>query len=398
MRKAGFRRALVGELAQALGRNMPFLHIITGPRQTGKTTAARQVAEGWAGEVHIAAADTSLPPGPEWVRAQWEIADLKRRNGRKVLLVLDEVQKVRGWSESVKALWDRDAGKKPVLRVILLGSSALLVQKGLSESLAGRFMPYRCGHWSWGEMREAFGWGLEDWLFFGGYPGAARLKGDPDAWARYVSESLVETVLARDVLQMSTVAKPALLRHLFALTAAFPAQILSYNKMLGQLQDAGNTTTLAHYLRLLEAAFLVSGLERFTGGKAQKRGSSPKLVAWNNALVNALRGEDPDVARKDRAWRGRLVENAAGAHLLNGLEPSRHRLLYWRQDDLEVDYVLKTPKDLWAIEIKSGRAAKPEGLAHFLKIHPQARPLIVGPGGLSLEEFFLTPPKDLFRR
>jgi hypothetical protein len=375
---------------------MPFLHIITGPRQTGKTTAARQVAEGWAGEVHVAAADTALPPGPEWVRAQWEIADLKRRNGRKVLLILDEVQKVRGWSESVKALWDRDAGKKPVLRVILLGSSALLVQKGLSESLAGRFMPYRCGHWGWGEMRGAFGWGLEDWLFFGGYPGAARLKGDPDAWARYVSESLVETVLARDVLQMSTVAKPALLRHLFALTAAFPAQILSYNKMLGQLQDAGNTTTLAHYLRLLEAAFLVSGLERFTGGKGQKRGSSPKLVAWNNALVNALRGDAPAMAREDRAWRGRLIENAAGAHLLNGLEQSRYRLFYWRQGDLEVDYVLKTPKDLWAIEIKSGRAGKAEGIAQFLRLHPQARPLIVGPGGLALEEFFMTPAKELF--
>jgi len=303
VKKAGFRRALVGELTAALGKGLPFLHIITGPRQTGKTTAAKQVAEGWAGEVHIAAADSALPPGPEWVRAQWEIADLKRRSGRKVLLILDEVQKVRGWSESVKALWDRDGGTKPALRVILLGSSALLVQKGLSESLAGRFMPYRCGHWSWGEMREAFGWGLEDWLFFGGYPGAARLKGDPDAWARYVSESLVETVLARDVLQMSAVTKPALLRHLFALTAAFPAQILSYNKMLGQLQDAGNTTTLAHYLQLLEAAFLVSGLERFTGGKGQKRGSSPKLVAWNNALVNDLRSEDPAVARVDRLSR-----------------------------------------------------------------------------------------------
>jgi hypothetical protein len=246
-------------------------------------------------------------------------------------------------------------------------------------------------------MREAFGWDLEDWLFFGGYPGAARLKDDPDGWGRYVAESLVETVLARDVLQMSQVSKPALLRHLFALTAAFPAQILSYNKMLGQLQDAGNTTTLAHYLSLLEAAFLVSGLERFTGGKAQKRGSSPKLVAWNNALVNALRGDAPSAARLDRAWRGRLVENAAGAHLLNGLEPSRHRLFYWRQGDLEVDYVLKTPKDLWAIEVKSGRAGKPEGLAHLLKLHPQARPLIVGAGGLPLEEFFLTPPCDLFR-
>ena len=397
MKKASFQRALVGELSGALGKGMPFIHIITGPRQTGKTTAAKQVAEAWNGEVQYSVADSPLPPGPEWIKAQWELAEVKRRNGRKVLLILDEVQKVRGWSESVKYLWDRDSGKKSSLSVVLLGSSALLVQKGLSESLSGRFMPYRCGHWSWQEMRGAFGWGMEDWLFFGGYPGSARLKEEPESWARYVSESLVETVLARDVLQMASVAKPALLRHLFALTAAFPAQILSYNKMLGQLQDAGNTTTLAHYLRLLESAFLMSGLELFKGNKGQKRGSSPKLVAWNNALINALRGDSPAVAMGDRAWRGRLVENAAGAHLLNGLEMSHYRMFYWRQGDMEVDYVLKTPKDIWAIEIKSGRTGKAEGLGAFMRLHSGARPLIVGPGGMALEEFFLSKPRDIFK-
>ena len=393
MTKPAYQRSLVAEIRAGLDRGTPLLHIMIGPRQTGKTTAAAQVAAAWRGEVHEAAADAAVPHGPEWIQLQWELARAKRRPGRRVLLVLDEIQKVRGWSETVKALWDRD---RHALRVLLLGSSSLLVQHGLTESLAGRFLLHRCGHWSWPEMRAAFGFGFDDWIYFGGYPGAAAFMRTPEAWARYINDALVETVIARDVLQLSAVAKPALLRHLFGLAATHPAEILSYTKMLGQLSDAGNTTTLAHYLVLLEGAFLISGLEAYKGGRMPRRGSSPKLVVWNNALVNAVRGDAPATARADRAWWGRLVENAAGAHLLGHLAGPGHRVFYWRQGDDEVDYVVKTPKDLWAVEVRSGAARGERGWRAFLQSHPGARPFMVGEGGLPVEEFFARPPQEIF--
>ncbi len=390
-----YRRALVGSISRDLSRGLPFLHVIVGPRQTGKTTAAQQIASAWDGETVFAAADAPLPPGPEWVQAQWEIALSKSAGRRKVLLVLDEIQKVRGWSEIVKLLWDRERRERRGLFVLLLGSSSLLMQKGMSESLAGRFLAHRCGHWGYGEMRQAFGLTLDEWVYFGGYPGAAALRTDEPAWRRYIADSLIETVLSRDVLQMATVSKPALLRHLFGLAVGHPAQILSFNKMLGQLQDAGNTTTLAHYLHLLDGAFLVGGLERYSAGRARKRGSSPKLAFWNNALVTAYLGEDFRRARQDSAWWGRLLENAVAAHLLNGLDPATHGLYYWREGDDEVDYVLRTPKSLFALEVKSGAAERPAGLGAFCRRYPQARPYIVGPGGLSFEEFFAADPERL---
>src|SRR5688572_8758521 len=302
-----YRRPLAGDLAAALTRDHPLLHIITGPRQTGKTTAAGQVAASWRGEVVSAAADAAVPPGPEWIRTHWEEARRRSRPGRRSLLILDEIQKVHGWSETIKALWDVEVRKRGV-QVVLLGSSALLVQQGMSESLAGRFLLHRCPHWSWPEMHDAFGLTLDEWIYFGGYPGAARFRNDPVEWARYINDALIETVIARDVLQMATVAKPGLLRHLFGVAAGYPAQIVSYTKMLGQLQDAGNTTTLAHYLDLLSGAGMLTGLQKFAGKAVRQRGSSPKFQVFNTALMSALSGVSPDEARDDRAYRGRLVE------------------------------------------------------------------------------------------
>jgi len=261
-----YERPFVSEVLNGLGRKKRLLQIITGPRQVGKTTAALQIAAKWNGPVIHASADLPLPPEPEWVRSHWDRAEAEakrtRDETREPLLILDEVQKVKGWSEVVKALWDKSYREDLPIQVIILGSSSLLIQKGLSESLAGRFFLYRCPHWTFSEMERAFSWDLEQWVFFGGYPGAAPFIDQEDVWSRYVLDSLVETVLAKDVLQLQTISKPALLRHLFMLSAVHPAQILSYNKMLGQLQDAGNTTTLAHYLKLLETAFLISGLVR----------------------------------------------------------------------------------------------------------------------------------------
>jgi predicted AAA+ superfamily ATPase len=392
-----FERGLLNTLIKALSKPMTVFHVLAGPRQVGKTTLAKQVMSHLGMPSVYASADSPLPPGPEWIETQWRLACLKAREGGPVLLVLDEIQKVRGWSEEVKRLWDGRDSRKEKIRLLLLGSSILLLREGLAESLAGRFFLHRCPHWSFAECREAFGWTLDQWLYFGGYPGAAAFAPDEAEWRQYVTESLVETVLARDVLQMHRIAKPALLRHLFALAASFPAQVFSYNKMLGQLHDAGNTTTLAHYLQILDSAMLASGLEAFWRGRVRKRGSSPKLILWNNALVNAVSARTLEQSLQDSAWRGRLVENAVGAHLLNGLSPADHTITYWRDGDLEVDFIVTAGGIDLAFEVKSGRSGKTSGLQAFRKLYPDSRALLVGAEGIPLEAFFLAPASDWFR-
>jgi predicted AAA+ superfamily ATPase len=392
-----FHRGLVADLAASLARKPALIQCVVGPRQVGKTTAVQQLIRqlGWPSV--FAAADAPLPPGPDWIEAQWNLARLQPLGANpSILLALDEIQKVAGWGEAVKRLWDEEVRVGGAVRPVLLGSSALLVQKGMTESLAGRFFLHRCTHWSWPECRSAFGWSLEDWLYWGGYPGAAPFADDEAAWKRYVADSLIETVLSRDVLQLQPVTKPALLRHLFGLAAAYPAQILSYNKMLGQLQDAGNTTTLAGYLRLLETAYLVSGLELYSVGQVRKRGSSPKLILWNNALVNALSLRSRRDSMADATWRGRLVENAVGAHLLNGLEGPDWSVTYWRHGDAEVDFVVAHGAQSWALEVKSGRGGRISGLAEFKRRYPDSKPLLVGGGGLKLEDFLGRPALDWF--
>jgi predicted AAA+ superfamily ATPase len=388
-----YKRPLQTSLLEHLSRPVTVIHVMIGPRQVGKTTIARQIQEAIDFPSIYATADSPVQLDSAWIETQWRLAVAEQAaSGKPVLLILDELQKVRGWSETLKLLWDaRNAGAE--IRVLILGSSALLMQEGLSESLAGRFFLHRCTHWEYPECRDAFGWSLEQWLFYGGYPGAAVFTGNESDWKRYIADSLIETVLARDVLQMSRVAKPVLLRHLFALAATLPAQYISYTKMLGQLHDAGNTTTLANYLRLLEAAFLVSGLELFSQGLQRKRGSSPKLVLWNNALVNALCTRSFAEALADTVWWGRLVENAVGAYLCGNLISVEHTLSYWREGRHEVDFVVSRNRDIWAIEVKSGRGGKSAGLARFRNRYPEAKALLVGAQGIPLVEFFSKPVK-----
>lgn len=383
-----YKRPLSSTLRTLLLRPTPVIHALIGPRQVGKTTIARQIQETIGFPSIYATADSPVPLDSAWIETHWRRAVAEgTSSGKPVLLILDELQKVRGWSETLKMYWDGRA-TGPDIRVLILGSSALLMQEGLSESLAGRFFLHRCSHWSFAECHEAFGWNLEQWIYFGGYPGAASFVEDETSWKRYITDSLIETVLARDVLQMSKVAKPVLLRHLFALAATLPAQSVSYTKMLGQLHDAGNTTTLAHYLKLLESAFLASGLELFSRGVQRKRGSSPKLILWNNALVNALSTRSFADSLADTVWWGRLVENAVGAHLCNSLTSVEYSVTYWRKGDHEVDFVIARGRDIWAIEVKSGRSGKAAGLTRFRNRYPEAQTLLVGAQGIPLEEFF----------
>ena len=257
-----FEREAGGVLEARLREPRRFIQVIAGPRQVGKTTLARQVLARVDIPVRFASADDPTLRGAAWIAQQWDAARLDARGGRAIL-VLDEVQKVPGWSESVKRLWDEDTGAGSGLAVVLLGSAPLLIGQGLTDSLAGRFEVLRLAHWSFGEMRAAFGFSLDDYLYFGGYPGAAPLAADPPRWRRYVLDSLIETTISRDVLLLTRVDKPALLRRVFELGSRYSGQVLSYTKMLGQLQDAGNATTLAHYLDLLAGAGLLVGIPKF---------------------------------------------------------------------------------------------------------------------------------------
>ncbi len=376
-----------------------FLQVVAGPRQVGKTTMVAQALACLPDlPAHSASADSPGLQPLSWVAAQWEQGrTLAARHGTAVL-VLDEVQKIPRWTDEVKRLWDEDTRARRDLRVVVLGPAPLLIERGLTESLAGRFEVTRLAHWSFAEMRDAFGFTLEQYVFFGGYPGAAPLAGDERRWADYVRDALVETTIGKDVLLMAPVHKPALLRRVFDLACRYSVQVLSHTKMLGTLQDAGNTTTLAHYLDLLAGAGLVGGLQKEAGRAVRQRASSPKLQVFDTAFMGALavhEGYGFARVRADPALWGRLVESAVGARLLAWLPAGAHgsgTLRYWREGARRVDFVVRRGDETWALEVKGGRARDGlSGLDAFAAAFPGVRPLVVGTGGMALERWFEAP-------
>jgi predicted AAA+ superfamily ATPase len=383
--------------------------ILAGPRQVGKTTLMRQALHG-RGDCAMLCADTegastgeaSLDgstmeapgaprDGPWLVRAWQEARGRARQAPGGFVLAIDEVQKVPRWSEIVKGLWDQDRAEGLDLRVVLLGSSPLLVQHGLTESLAGRYELIRLAHWSYPEMHEAFGLTLDEYLYFGGYPGSAPLIRDEDRWRAYVRASLIDPSIRKDVLLMTRVDKPALLRQVFAHGCEQSGQILSFNKMLGQLQDAGNTVTLAHYLELLATAGLVVGLRKYAGQRVRRRAASPKLNVLNTALMSVASGYSFAEARADRGFWGRLVESAVGAHLVNTGLPECE-VYYWRESPHEVDFLIERGPRRTGIEVKSGRVpGVVPGLDAFCEAFGGCNRLVIGEGGISLAELFSYP-------
>lgn len=387
-----FQRTQATTLAGRLAEPRRFLQVVAGPRQVGKSTLVQQVTDQLDIPVRFVSADEPTLRGTEWISQQWEAARLDVTGKTGAVLVLDEIQKIPAWSETVKNLWDEDTRKRRALKVVLLGSAPLLIAQGLTESLAGRFETLRLPHWSFSEMRAAFGFTFEDFLCFGGYPGAAPLRRDPVRWARYIADSLIETSISRDVLLLTRVDKPALLRRLFELACRYSGQVLSYTKMLGQLQDAGNSTTLAHYLDLLAGAGMVCGLSKYAGDVARSRASSPKLQVYNTALMSVTAGLSPAEARADREFRGRLVESAVGAHLVNAAAAGECEIYYWRDRGQEVDFIVRARNRLVAIEVKSGRAPQAHaGSAAFSATFKVRRSLLVGGDGIAVEDFLAKP-------
>ncbi|MCG2789187.1 MAG: AAA family ATPase [Actinomycetia bacterium] len=395
-----YKRPHYNELFKRLKEPRKYIQVIAGPRQCGKTTLIQQALDSIDIPSYYTSADAVPNRNNIWIEQQWEMARLKckQKTGKKgFILVLDEIQKISDWTETIKKLWDEDSRNSIEMKVILLGSSLLLLQQGLNESLGGRFEMIRLTHWSLSEMNEAFGISLEKFIYFGGYPGSVWLIPDEKRWKNYIKDALIETTISRDILMMTKVDKPALLKQLFELGAHYSAHILSYNKMIGQLQDAGNTTTLAHYLRLLSSAGMVTGLSKYAGEKVRQRASSPKFQVLNNALITAQTSRSFNESRSNPELWGWLVESAIGAYLVNACKAIGINVYYWRQGDKEIDFLLEKGDQLVAIEVKSGHRMKGmPGLRLFTDLFKNVKPLLVGGTGLPIEDFLQTDPNDLF--
>ena len=373
-----------------------FMQVLAGPRQVGKSTLVGQVLQKVPIPYSVEVADAIDPKDRDWIRRVWEGArtTMTLRGEAERLLVIDEIQKIDNWSEVVKREWDEDTRKHLNLKVVLLGSSRLLLKRGLTESLAGRFELIRLGHWSYQEMHDAFGVTLDEYIYFGGYPGAAHMIGDEKRWRKYIKDSLVAPVIEKDVLMTSNIYKPALMKQLFELGCGYSAEILSLTKLMGQLQDAGNVTTLASYLEILDQCALLTGLQKYANDDARKRGSIPKYQVYNNALLTAYKGRSFLTDRTDTTLWGRWVESTIGVHLLGMAEEADYQGYYWREParnkadkDKEVDFIIVNDGEVTAIEVKSGRRGMNSGLPVFVEAFHPRKSFVVGSGGVSLEDF-----------
>ena len=375
-----------------------YIQTIIGPRQVGKTTLMKQLIKEIDIPYAYLSADNVKNADKNWLEQQWEASrmKLKASGADTFLLIIDEVQKISDWSNVVKALWDYDSFNDINLKIILLGSSVMILHKGLSESLAGRFEIIRVGHWSYTEMEEAFGFSPEEFVWYGGYPGPADLIRDEERWKEYVKNALIETTISKDILMLTRVDKPALLKRVFELGTAYSGQILSFSKIVGQLQDAGNTTTISHYLELLDSAEMLCGLEKIYLEKIYRKSSSPKFQVKNTAFNAALSNYNfSEVIINPKEW-GRIVESAIGAYLVNNSKKYNYKVYYWRHRNEEVDFVIQKGEKLIGIEVKSGKTKATSGMKAFKKKFNPDKILLIGTTGFHWKDFLKMEPKFLF--
>lgn len=393
-----FQRPHIKELTNRIKEPRKHIQVVMGPRQVGKTTLVNQLAREINIQSYFISADAVAFSDKTWLAQQWEVARqrMKINDSVEFLLIIDEIQKINNWSETVKLLWDTDTRENRPLKVILLGSSRLLIQQGLTESLAGRFETTYMSHWSFIEMNKAFNWTLDQYIWFGGYPGSGDMIRNEERWKNYINQSLIETSISKDILMLTRVDKPMLMRRLFELGCLYSGQILSFTKILGQLQDAGNTVTLSHYLELLDTAGLLGGIEKYAADVIRKRSSSPKFQVHNTALISAQRNELFDEIKEDPKEWGRIVESAIGTHLVNSALTEGFKIYYWRERNDEVDFVLERRGKIIGLEVKSGGDQSNSGLNQFQKHFNPDKVLLIGKTGLSVEEFLTLNPVTLF--
>lgn len=392
-----YKRPQFAEVLERMNEPRKFIQVLAGPRQVGKSTLIDQVLEECTLPHYLYNADGVDENDTDWIRRVWESArtQMDTRQQTEAVLVIDEIQKIKRWSEIVKREWDADTRNRRQLKLFLLGSSRLMLRKGLTESLAGRFELIRLGHWTLQEMEDAFGLTLDEWIYYGGYPGSASLIKDMRRWRKYIKESLVAPAIEKDIIMTSNIYKPALMKQLFELGCSYSAELLSLTKALGQLQDAGNVTTLSSYLNILYQCNLLAGLQKYAKDDARRYQSVPKFQVYNNALLTAYRGTTYDKDRIDPQIWGRWVESAVGGYLLGGAEDGGYKVYYWRERSDEVDYIVASQGTAIALEVKSGRRGMNSGLPKFCEnFHPK-RALVIGTDGIPFKEFFHMKIEDL---
>ena len=393
-----YKRSIYHTIIKRLEEHRMFIQVVMGPRQIGKSTVVKQVLDDLGKPYLLYSADTIPSTSPKWISECWANTRLQMRAQQleEMILVIDEVQKLKNWSEYVKKEWDADSLNHINLKVVLLGSSRVLLEKGLAESLMGRYEEIRMSHWSYPEMREAFNMSLEQYIYYGGYPGAAQLIEDEERWANYVNGAIIDATINKDILMDSPISKPALLRQTFELSVAYSGKILSLTKMLGALQDAGNTVTLAGYLNLLGDSGLVTGLQKFSVDMAHKRASIPKYQVYNNALLSVLSGLSFKEAVTDSKRWGQIFESAIGAYIISEAFVHRFEVYYWREGNDEVDFVLKKNQKIVAIEVKSNGETKTTSMERFHKLFYPLATIVVGENGIQPELFLSMDLRKLF--
>ncbi|MDE5638357.1 MAG: AAA family ATPase [Odoribacter sp.] len=393
-----YKRAEYQLIKNRLKERRKFIQVVMGARQIGKSTVVKQVLKDLDAPYQFFSADNVPATNSNWISDCWDaVRSLKKSNDwGSVILVIDEIQKIANWSEAVKKEWDDDTFHDCDIKVLLLGSSRVLLEKGLSESLAGRFEEIRMSHWSYPEMKECFGFSLEQYLFYGSYPGAASLIDDDDRFQQYIQSSIIEATINKDILMDTPISKPALLRQTFELGAAYSGQLLSLNKMLGALQDAGNTATLAGYIHLLEESGLLCGLQKFSIDTARRKASIPKLQVYNNALKRVYNPFTFEQTIRDRKIWGHIFESGIGTYLVSQAFIHRFEVFYWRERNDEVDFILCKKGSVVAIEVKSNAEKKTDGLAKFRQLFRPQSSFIVGDGGIEAEDFLSMDIRKLF--
>ena len=393
-----YKRAEYQTIINRLKEQRRFIQVVMGARQIGKSTVVKQVLKDLDAPYQFYSADNVPATNSAWISNCWAaVRSLKESNGwDSVILVIDEIQKISNWSEVVKKEWDDDTFHDRDIKVLLLGSSRVLLEKGLSESLAGRFEQIRMSHWSYGEMKECFGFSLDQYLYYGGYPGAPSLLDDTDRFHHYIQSSIIEATINKDILMDTPISKPALLRQTFELGAAYSGSLLSLNKMLGALQDAGNTATLAGYINLLNDSGLLGGLQKYSIDTARRKASIPKLQVYNNALKTVYSPLTFEQAITDRKAWGHIFESGIGAYLISQSFVHRFEVFYWRERNDEVDFILRKKGSVVAIEVKSNAEKRTEGLEKFRELFKPQKSFIIGDGGIGAEEFLSMDIKKLF--
>lgn len=393
-----YERKQLKTIQSRLAERKNLIQVITGPRQVGKTTLASQLTKKINIPFHFVSTDAVPSSNSIWIQQQWDFVRTKLKNSgsNTYLLIIDEVQKLNNWSELIKKEWDKDRRNNINIRVILLGSSTLLISKGLSESLMGRFELIQLPHWSYPEMSDAFGFTADDFVYFGNYPGSAHLISDELRWKDYIRNSIIEPTISKDILQLTNIQKPALLKNLFELGCIFSGEVLSYTKILGQLTDAGNTTTLAQYQKLLDEVWLLSGLQKFSGSKIKSRASSPKWMVYNTSLSSVYEELNFKSLINDQVKWGRKVEQTIGAHLINSARVNNLQVYYWRDVNDEVDFVIQKNSKIIPIEVKIGKVKSHKGLNVFSKKFNIKKSILISDETFKWQEFLNLDIIDLF--